>query len=137
MGTVPGGDHDLYAVLAETASRERNAEDLAQYAPLAEEAANLIGHRLHLAIAHRAWGVAHTLKGEYAQARHRLASALEIFESYPAPWQIARTLHELGEVKRLEGDAKGANDDFSRAIDLFEGLRAAPDIARTRAAMEP
>ena len=136
MGNAPGGDHDLYAVLAETASRERNAEDLAEYAPLAEEAANLLGHRLHLAIAHRAWGVAHTLKGDYVEAEARLAKALEIFEAYPAPWQIGRTLHEIGELKRLQGDKVGAKENFSRALRHFEELRAEPDVRRTRGAVE-
>ena len=56
----------------------------------------------YTAIAHRAWGVAHTLAGEYPQAETRLQQALEIFTAYPAPWQMGRTLFEMGELARAQ-----------------------------------
>jgi hypothetical protein len=50
------GDHDLYAMLADTAVQQRDEAALYRYAPLAEEAASRYGHTLYQAIAHRAWG---------------------------------------------------------------------------------
>ncbi|HEX8991954.1 MAG TPA: hypothetical protein VF784_09770, partial [Anaerolineales bacterium] len=87
-------------------------------------------------IAHRAWGVAHTLAAEYSQADTRFQQALEIFAAYPAPWQIGRTLFEMGELARLQGKMEQARDCFSRALRTFDELRAAPYAARTRAALE-
>ena len=135
-GTAPGGDHDLYAMLVDAASQQRDPVGLQKYAPLAEETATRIDHKLHLAIAQRAWGVAHTLAGEYPQAEARFKKALEIFNSYPAPWQIGRTLFEMGELARLQTEKEQARDYFSRALNAFEELHAAPYAALSRAALE-
>ena len=134
--TATGGDQDLYAMLVDGAAQQRVRADLLKYAPLAEETAGRIDHRLHLAIAHRAWGVAHTLAGEYEEAGRRLQQALEIFAAYPAPWQIGRTLFEMGELARAQGKTEQARGHFSRALEAFEELRAAPYAARTRLALE-
>ncbi|HWR88560.1 MAG TPA: hypothetical protein VN277_09090, partial [Acidiferrobacterales bacterium] len=56
-------EHDTYAVLADTAVLQRDAAALRQYAPRLEELAARDGHKLYLAIAQRAWGVAHRLAG--------------------------------------------------------------------------
>ena len=133
---VPSGDHDLYAQLVDGAAQQRDQAALRKYAPLAEETATRIGHRLYMAIAHRAWGVAHTLAGSYAQAETRFQQALEIFMDYPAPWQIGRTLFEMGELARAQGNTEKGRDYFSRALGAFEELHAAPYVARTRAALE-
>jgi len=135
-GASPGSDHDLYAMLVDVAAQQRLQADLQKYAPLAEETAMLIDHKLHLAIAQRAWGVAHTLAGEYAQADRRLQQALEIFTAYPAPWQIGRTHFEMGELARAQGKTEQARDSYSRALEGFEELRAAPYARRTRLALE-
>ena len=135
-GRVPGGDHDLYAMLVDAAAQQRDKADLEKYAPLAEESATRIDHKLHMAIAHRAWGVAHTLAGEYPQAEVRLRQALEIFAAYPAPWQVGRSLFEMGELAHAQGKAEQARDYFSKALMAFEELRAAPYEARTRAMLE-
>jgi tetratricopeptide (TPR) repeat protein len=136
MAAVPGSDHDLYAMQVEAAAQQRDLAALRRYAPIAEEAARRIDHRLHMGIAHRAWGVAHTIAAEYPQAEERLKKALEIFTDYPAPWQIGRTLFEMGELARVRGKTEQARDYFGRALGAFETLRAAPYVARTRAAME-
>ena len=107
-----------------------------EYAPLAEETAKRIDHKLHKAIADRAWGVAHTLAGEYPQAEVRLQHALEVFTAYPAPWQIGRTLYEMGELARAQGKMEQAHDHFSGALSAFEELGAAPYSERTRLALE-
>jgi len=136
MGTTIGGDHDLYAMLVDAAAQQHDQAALRKYAPLAEESATGIGHKLHMAIAYRAWGVAHTLAGEYLQAEARFKQALEIFNDYQAPWQIGRNQLEMGELARAQMKTEQARDYFSLALSAFEELRAAPYAARSRAALE-
>ena len=136
VGAAPGGDHDVYAMLVDGAAQQRDPIGLQKYAALAEETATSIDHKLHMAIAYRAWGVAHTLAAEYSQAEARFKKALEIFTSYPAPWQVGRTLFEMGELARAQTEKEQARDYFSRALNAFEELHAAPYAARSRAALE-
>jgi tetratricopeptide (TPR) repeat protein len=108
---------------------------LRQYAPQAEELAVRHGHVLYQAIAHRAWGVAHRLAGEYAASENRLNQALELFRGLDARWQIGRTLFELGQLATDRASTAEARDFFTRALAAFEEMCAAPDVARTRAAL--
>ena len=133
---VHGGNHDVYALLVDSAALQHDPVRLQKYAALAEETARRIDHKLHLAIAQRAWGVAHTLAGEYPQAEGRFKQALEIFSDYPAPWQVGRTLFEMGELARLQMKTEQARDYYSRALGIFEELHAAPYATRARAAKE-
>ena len=130
------GDHDLYAMLADVATQERDEAALRKYAPLAEESAARYQHVLYQGVAHRAWGVAHRLAGDYAEAEARLNQALELFRRLETRWQIGRTLHELAELALARADTARARDYFSRALRAFEDMKAAPDTARTRAALE-
>ena len=116
--------------------QQRDLDSLLKYAPLAEEAAKRYGHKLYLVIAHRAWGVAHRLQGEYEQAEARLNKALDLFTEMDTRWQIARTLCELGELAQARTETGVAHEYFSRALANFEALGAAPDVARTRKALE-
>ena len=136
MGAETGSGHRYYVLLADAAARQRDLEGLRKYAPLAEESATHIDHKLNIAIAKRAWGVAHTLVGEYSQAEECFKIALEIFSSYPAAWQIGRTLFEMGELTRLRKEKKKARDYYYRALGVFEELHAAPYAALARAALE-
>lgn len=136
LHAAPSVDHDVYAMLVDAAAQQRDPIGLEKYAPLAEETAARIDHKLHLAIAQRAWGVKHSLAGEYPQAEARFKEALDIFTAYPAPWQIGRTLFEMAELARLQMKTEQARDYYSRALSTFEGLHAAPYAARTRAALE-
>lgn len=135
-GSASAGDHDVYAMLVDGAAQQRDPVGLQKYALLAEETARSIDHKLHLAIAYRAWGVAHTLAGEYPQAEARFKQALDIFDDYPAPWQIGRSLFEMGELARLQMKPEQASDYYSRALSAFEELHAAPYAARARTALE-
>ncbi len=135
-GAAPGSTIRYYAQLVDAAAQQRDPVLLQKYAALAEETATSIDHKLYMAIAYRAWGVAHTLNAEYSQADARFKKALEIFSSYPAPWQIGRTLFELGELARLQMELEQARDYYSRALNLFEELHAAPYAALVRAALE-
>ncbi len=132
----PTGDHDLYAALADAAARQRDPAALHKYAPLAEATATRIDHKLYMAIAQRAWGVAHALASEYAQAERRLNHALRMFQELDARWQIGCTFFELGELSRSQENLAIARDHFSRALIEFEQMRAAPYAARVRAALE-
>jgi tetratricopeptide (TPR) repeat protein len=134
--TLSSGLYRYYALLVEAAAQQRDPVLLRKYAALAEESATSIDNKLHMAIAYRAWGVAHTLAAEYSQAEAHFNKALEIFTSYPAPWQIGRTLFEMGELARLQMEREQASDYYSRALIAFEELHAAPYAALSRAALE-
>ncbi len=129
-------NNDIYAMLVDAAVLQCDQAGMRKYAPLAEKSAKDFGHRMYMAIAHRAWGVMHTLAHEYPQAEARFEQALKIFNDYPAPWQIGRTLFNMGELERAQLKIEAASDYFLHALAAFEALRAAPDITRTRAALE-
>ena len=127
------GDHDLYAMLADAAARQRDEAALRQYAPLAEATARRYEHKLYRAIAQRAWGVLHRLAGEHSEAEARLHLALELFQELGARWQVGCTLFELGELGLARAQDGAVREQFVHALDAFESLGAAPDAARTRA----
>jgi tetratricopeptide (TPR) repeat protein len=129
------GDHDVYAALTDAASRQADEAAIRQYAPVAEELAVQYGHTLYRAIAHRAWGVAHRLAGEYVEAKIRLDQALDLFNGLHTRWQIGRTLFELGELAAAQANTVQARDYFTRALAAFRDMRAAPDADRTNAAL--
>ena len=129
------GDHDLYAMLADAATQQRDEAALHEYTPLLEETAASLDHTLYLAIAHRAWGVIHLLEGEYAQAEARLNQALELFQEIETRWQIGRTLYELADLAQARGKPALARDYYSRALVTFEDIKALPDMTRTQAAI--
>lgn len=130
------GDHDIHATLVDVAVLQRDEAGIRQYAPQAEELATRYSHTLYQAIAHRAWGVAHRLTGEYLEAEARLNQALELFSNLDTRWQLGRTLFELGELAEVKTDAAKARNYFTRAQSAFEEMHAEPDAARTRAALE-
>jgi hypothetical protein len=129
-------DNELNFMFVDLAVLQRDETALRQYAPLAEETALRDGHILYQAVAHRAWGVLHRLQGEDAAAKARLNQALELFQELETRWQIGRTLHELGKLAQARTDLVGARSYFSRAEAMFEEMKAVPDMARTRTALE-
>ncbi|MBI5649828.1 MAG: hypothetical protein HZC40_05175 [Chloroflexi bacterium] len=128
-------DHDMYMMLADAAAQTQDATACRAYAARLEELAERDGHKLYLAIAHRAWGVAHRLSGEHGEAETRLNCALEIFRDLGTRWQIGRTLVELAHLARARATRDAARDLFAHALAIFEALRAQPDAERTRAAI--
>jgi hypothetical protein len=126
------GEHDLYAQLADAAVQNREVDALRQYAPLAEAAANRVGHPLYQGVAQRAWGVLHCLTGDYAASDTRLHRALDVFGQLGTQWQLGRTHFELGELFLVQRDNCAAWDAFTCALKAFESLDAAPDVERTR-----
>ena len=130
------GDHDIYATLVDMAALQCDEAGIRQYAPQAEELARRYSHTLYQGITHRAWGVAHRLAGEYPEAETRLNQALNLFNGLNTRWQIGRTLFELGELATAQKDIAAAREYFARAQVAFEEMHAAPDAARTKAALE-
>lgn len=125
-------DHDLYMTLTDTAARMRDAEAIRRYAPRFEELARRDNHELYLAVAHRAWGIAHLLADDYDQAEARLKHALDIFSALGTRWQLGRTLAELGELEQARQNPAAARAYFARALNEFDELHAAPDAARVK-----
>jgi hypothetical protein len=119
-------------MLVDAAARQRDIAALEEYAPLAEERAARYEHKLYQAIAQRAWGVAHRLRGAYPEAESRLYQALEMFEELGTRWQIGRTLFELGELELDRSNPGRAREYFSQAMNAFEEVQAAPDEESTR-----
>lgn len=128
-------DNELYAMFADLAVQQRDEMALRQFTPLAEETAVRDGHILHQANAHRAWGVFYRLQGEFLTAETRLNQALELFHEIETRWQIGRTFYERGELAQAQSDFADAHNDFSRALIFFKEMNAAPDMARTLAAL--
>lgn len=128
--------HIIYMMLADSAGQLRDAEALPRYAARLEELARRDGHQPYLAVAQRAWGIAHRLNAEYAPAEARLAEALALFEDRGARWQAGRTLLEMAELALAQADAAAAREHFSQALAEFEALGASPDAGRTRAALQ-
>jgi tetratricopeptide (TPR) repeat protein len=127
-------DHEIYMTLADTAVEMRDTDALRKYAPNFEKLADRDNHRLYLAIAHRALGVAHRLAGEHAEAENRLKQALGLFTKLGTRWQIGRTLFELGEVSLNQSNTK-AREYYSQALGSFEEIGAVPYAEQTRAVL--
>lgn len=129
-------EHIVYMMLVDAAARVGDEDAIRMYAPLLEELVLRDDHKPYLAIAHRAWGIAHRFAGKYDEAEIRLNQALEIFESMRASWQIGRTQFELGELALAQTDGAAAHSYFMIAQTHFEEMGAEPDIARTAALLE-
>jgi tetratricopeptide (TPR) repeat protein len=129
-------EHIVYMMLVDSAARAGDETAIRQFAPKLEELALRDDHKPYLAVAHRAWGIAHRLAGEYSDAETRLEKAMEIFEELETRWQIGRTLFEMGELAMAKADGGTAQSYFSRAQDLFEELGAGPDMIRTQTMIE-
>jgi tetratricopeptide (TPR) repeat protein len=129
-------EHHVYLQLSEAAVQQRDAEALRQWLPRFEELASRDEHRLFLAIAQRARGVAHRLGGEHAEAEEHLGQALELFSQMGTHWQLGRTHFEMGETAVSRGDAEAARQHYQNALAEFEALQAMPDLAHTRQALQ-
>lgn len=127
---------ERYFLLADLAVLERDEIALRHYAPRAEETAVTDGHILFQASSHRAWGVLHRLEGKYEEAEAQLNQALDMFEKIETRWQMGRTLYELAELAQAQTDIAKARNHFLRALVIFDEIKAVPDAARTRAALE-
>ncbi len=130
-----GGEHDLYAMLVDAAVRERDAEELTRYVPLAEETASSTGHALYQAIADRGRAVLFTLQGNYPEAQRRLDKAEAVFKELGTRWQVGRCQFEHGLIAQAQHDYAAARDHLTRAAEIFDALGAAPFVAQARTAL--
>ncbi|MGB3715943.1 MAG: hypothetical protein WA996_16070 [Candidatus Promineifilaceae bacterium] len=129
-------EHIIYMMLTESAAQLRDADGLRQYASQLETLAEADDHRPYLAVAHRAWGIAHRLDQEYDEAEGRLRQAMELFSELDTPWQIGRTFCEMAEMELARSDGATAHEHLSHALTNFEAVQALPDIKRVRTALE-
>ena len=129
-------EHIVYMMLVDSAARVGDEAGIRRNVPQLEELAARDDHQPYLAVAHRAWGIAHRLAGEYSEAEVRLNQALDLFNELEIRWQVGRTLFELGELALARSEPEAAGDFFSRAMDAFEEMGAAPDATRTNAMLE-
>ena len=129
-------EHIVFMMMADSAALVRDESALRSYAPVLEELARRDDHRPYLAIAQRAWGVAHRLAGECDAAETRLVQAQEVFTELDSQWQLGRTLFELGELELARLDSAAARGYYSQALAAFEAIQAVPDAARTQAMLE-
>jgi tetratricopeptide (TPR) repeat protein len=127
--------HIIHMMLADSAAMARDMAGLRRNAPRLEELARRDDHRPYLAVAHRAFGVAHSLAGEQVEAVSRLNQAMAIFVDLEMGWQVGRTYFEMGEVARHLADVERARSYYDQALAAFEVMKAKPDIERTRRAM--
>jgi tetratricopeptide (TPR) repeat protein len=126
-------EHIVYMMMTDSAARARDEAAIRRYTPRLEELARRDEHRPYLAIADRAWGVAHRLAGEYEDAEIRLKKAIEAFTELDSQWQLGRTLFEMAELERARSNVEAAKDYGSQALAAFEVMGAEPDLARVRA----
>lgn len=129
-------DHDVYMALTDTAAQQYDAAGIELYVQLLEELAQRDNHKLYLAIALRARGVAQRLNANYDDAENFLLRALDMFDLLGTRWQSARTLTELGETERARQKVERARDYFARAEQEFAALGAEPDAERIHALLE-
>jgi tetratricopeptide (TPR) repeat protein len=129
-------EHIVNMMLVDAAARAGDEDMIRRFAPKLEELALRDNHKPYLAVAHRAWGIAHRLAGEYSDAEKRMEEALEIFESLGTKWQTGRTLFELGELALAKSENEAAHNHFARAQEMFEEMGAGPDATRTKAIIQ-
>jgi tetratricopeptide (TPR) repeat protein len=127
--------HIVYMMLVEAAAQLPDPTALSEYAERLEELATQDGHKPYLAVAHRGWGIAHRLDGDYDLAKQRLQQALALFVELEAGWQIGRTHIAIAEMNLARGEESKAAKHFTQALESFEKVEAGPDYARTQAAL--
>lgn len=128
-------EHIVFMMLVDGAVMAGDLAGIERFGPKLKSLAERDRHEPYLAVAVRAEGVAHRLRGDAAAAEAALQSALAVFEHAAMPWQTGRTLTELGVLKASLGDQKSAELYYNRAMDIFERIRAKPAFDRARAAM--
>jgi hypothetical protein len=127
-------EHEIYLGLTDTAMELRDEASIRKYAPILEELASRDNHKLYLAVAHRALGVALQLAGKNAEAETRLNQALDLFNEIGARWQMGRTLFELAQLNNKKKIR--ARDYFSKALGLFEEMQAKPYVEHVRSMLD-
>jgi tetratricopeptide (TPR) repeat protein len=129
-------EHIVAMMLAEAAAQLEDASALRRYGSLLETLTLRDGHQPYLAVAHRAWGIACTLDGEYGEAEARFNQALDLFTELDFPWQLGRTRTEMARLAEARSQPERARHHLEAALSQFESLGAKPELEQTRAALE-
>jgi tetratricopeptide (TPR) repeat protein len=124
--------HIVYMMLAEAAAHLGDVTALRGYASKLESLAVQDDHQPYLAIAHRAWGIACRLEGDYDDADARFTKALGLFDKLEFRWQVGRTLYEMAKLDLARSDQARAHEHFNRALEEFELMGAMPDVEQTQ-----
>jgi class 3 adenylate cyclase/tetratricopeptide (TPR) repeat protein len=99
----------------------------------AEARVHRADEELHRARARRARGRFELASGNPNPAAHSLREAAEGWQRLDFPYDLARTLAELGAAYAAGGEAEKARDSTNRALGIFRRIGAPTDEARTRA----
>lgn len=95
-----------------------------------DEAADALDIRVLRAIAAQCRGAVELAEGDAAAALASLHYALDTWQQVEAPYPAARVRELAGLACRALGDDEGAKLELAAARAVFEGLGAAPDLAR-------
>jgi tetratricopeptide (TPR) repeat protein len=129
-------EHIVYMMLVDSAAMAKDEAAIRKYAPLLQALTERDDHRPYMAIAERAWGIAHRIAGKFDDAEESLKAAFEHFAELDTRWQMGRTLFEMGELELARSNAELAEDYFTQALKAYESVLANPDITRTRVAIK-
>ena len=128
-------EHIVYMMLVDSAATAGDLPGLERFVPELKALAERDQHAPYRAVALRAEGVAHRLRGDVASAEAALLAALDIFETTGMDWQAGRTLTELGLLETSRSEQEAADVYYNRALDVFERIHARPAFDRARDAM--
>jgi DNA-binding SARP family transcriptional activator len=87
-----------------------------------------------LALSGRGHALIHAAAGELELAQVAAERALVHHERFPVPFERARTLLVLGQVKARRGDREGARESLERALAIFDEIGARIWAEKARAA---
>lgn len=101
-----------------------------------EDRGRALDRALALATAARCRGLVAAASGDLAGAAMALDRALEEHARLAHPFELARTLLVMGEVRRRAKQKREARASLERALEIFQGLGAPLWAARARAELE-
>jgi hypothetical protein len=128
----------LLAELAEIAARLGDSDLYERYGPSALELGWRSGARKSLAQAVRARAIVAIAAGRWDDALTDARDAVERYANLGCAWEEARSRYALAGLYRRRQDINDsdlARDELTKALTVFERLRATRDIARARAAL--
>jgi DNA-binding CsgD family transcriptional regulator len=89
-----------------------------------EDRAQALGRPWGLAVSARCRGLICAARGDLPAAQHALERALEAHERLPQPFERARTLLVLGQVRRRARQKRPAREPLEEALAIFEAVGA-------------
>jgi DNA-binding CsgD family transcriptional regulator len=99
------------------------------------ERGRTLNSRLVTGVAERIHGQVLAAAGDLARSERVLAASARTLMTADVPFEIARTLLYLGDVRRRAGSKRLARDDLHHARSIFEELGASSWVAKTDEAL--